>query len=176
MLYLITTEQRKKIIDEYQARIWSISVICLIFLAIIFFVISIPTVLVMRSESKILTEKLDPLEKETSLMQAESTKDGAVAITKDLSLLQLPKTTNVRDVYKDITQVFEGVSGVVIQNISVDIVSKTIDITSLVRDKDVAKALVDRIQTTKYKGANLPYTILSEKASFVFNQKLTYTE
>jgi hypothetical protein len=176
MLYLITTEQRKKIIDEYQARIWLIAILGLISLAAVFFVLSLPTLLAMRSESAALNEKIEPLEAENRLMQAESTKEGAVAVTKDLALLQLPERKNVREIYTDIIQVFEGVSGVVVQSVSVDTVTKTINVICTVRDKDVAKALVDHIQTTGYAGADLPYTVLSERASFIFSQKLTYTE
>ncbi len=176
MLYLITTEQRKKIIDEYQARIWLVSSIALVLLVIIFFILSIPTILAMQSESSVLQSKIEPLETEQQNIQAESSKAGAVVITKNLGLLQSYSYKNVRDIYNDVIEVFEGVSGVSVQSITVDIVTKTVDITCLVRDKDVAKQLVDHIQTTKYTGANLPYNVLSEKASFIFNQKLTYTE
>lgn len=176
MLYLITTEQRKKIIDEYQARIWLVSCIGLVILVAIFFILSIPTLLAMQAESRVLEQKMEPLQAQEQSIKEESTKEGAVAITKDLAILQLPAHTDVQGIYKDVVEVFQGISGVVVQDISVDTLTKTVDVTSLVRNKDVAKQLVDHIQTTKYTGANIPYSILSEKASFVFNQKLTYTE
>lgn len=176
MLYLITTEQRKKIIDEYESRIWLVSCVGLVILVAIFFILSIPTILAMQAESKSLNEKVAPLEDEEKNMKEQSAKEGAVIITKNLALLQLSKEKNVRDIYKEVIEMFEGVSGVVIQNITVDTLSKTVDVTSLVRDKDVAKLLVDRIQASSYKGGSLSYDVLSQRASFVFNQKLTYTE
>lgn len=176
MLYLITNEQRKKIIDEYQSKIWVVSCIGLVLLAIIFFVLSIPTILSIRAEANILAEKARPLEVEESLLNAESSNADSVMITKNIAILQLPIQKNIRDVYKDVVEVFESVSGVVVQTIDVDSVSKTVNVTSMVRDKEVAKKLVEQIQKTKYAGANLPYTVLSQKASFVFNQKLTYKE
>ncbi len=176
MLYLITTEQRKKIIDEYQARIWLVSCVSLICLVVIFFIFSIPTLIAMQSESKTLAQKIAPLEAQEETMKLESTKEGAVAVTKDLAILQLPTRKPVRDIYNDVIEVFESIGGVVVQGVVVDTLTKTVDVTCLIRDKDVAKLLIDHINTTSYKGANLPYTILSEKTSFTFNQKLTYTE
>lgn len=174
MLYLIHEEQRKKVIDRYYTHVLQTVLWVFVGVCSIVAILAVPTVILLQTEVKVTSDTISMLE--SDIRQAESKDfEGEVSkITNKIDLLKRIDTQGVHTVYSDIVRIVEGVSGVRIQNVSVDSLTKTIQLVMEVRDKEVAKNLVDVLQKTKYKGAEVSYAVLSQKASFTFPQKLTY--
>lgn len=174
MLFLITKKQRDYIIQEYYAYILHIINIGIILMIIVFTIALFPTYTAMHLDRDIVSQKIIPLEKELSQVGQGAKEDAAIAIQNDISLLHASTTTQVFDIYEDIQKIYLSIPGVDIQDISIDHISKTIQVRAEVDSKNTANALVDILLTSPYKGAELPYSVFSQTKSFIFPQNLTY--
>lgn len=174
MLYLIHDEQRKRIIDRYYTSVWKSVSWMLVLVCLVAGASAIPTILLLRTEGKVSESSIASLESELKNNTLEGSEAEVAKITNKIHILQDVNTTDVRKTYQNVERVVESIGGVRIISIHVDSVAKKIDIVTEVRDKKVAKDLVDALQKTSYKGANLPYSVLSERATFTFAQNLTY--
>lgn len=174
MLYLIHDEQRKKITDDYYICVWLSLSWALVIVFVIAAVSAIPTIVLLQTEVSVSRDRVAQLKAEIQASDSTGSEAEALKITNKINLLEQKAPVDVRKVYADITRITESVSGVRITGITVDSLSKSVQIVTQVRDKEVAKNLVDALKKTTYKGAELPYSVLSERASFTFAQNLTY--
>ncbi|MES2622800.1 MAG: hypothetical protein V4576_00140 [Patescibacteria group bacterium] len=174
MLYLIHDEQRKKIIADYYARIVQVVTWFLVGIFIIVGILSLPTILLLQTEGRTSTDKIQQLEKDIEAAKSTSTEEQAAIITNKIDILRQTYPVSVQATYIDLERIAESISGVHINSINVDALTKNVQIVMEVRDKEVAKAVVDAFNKSKYKGATLPYSVLSEKATFTFAQNLKY--
>ncbi len=174
MFYLLSPKQKKKIQTEYWIKVSNLFSISLIVVYIIVIGLATPTVLKLYAELSTLNSQIEPLEHEISSTKVEVAKEGVTKILADVEILNKPNKEDISKIYKKFIEVVESVPGAKIQTVQVDLLSKSIQTTLFVRDKAVAQALVERIESEKYIGANLPYSVLSQKGSFVFAQKLSY--
>jgi len=174
MLYLIHEEQRQKVIEGYYGQVWKSFLLVFLGVSFLTAILAIPTIILLRTEVEI---KVDAVASLTSDIEAAESKDfeSKVAhIQNKIRILRQAPPSDVRGIYVDVERIVEAVGGVRIVSISVDASTKTITLTTEVRDKEVAKKLVDTLQKTRYTGAVLSYSVLSEKASFIFTQNLSY--
>lgn len=174
MFYLLSEQQKKKIQTEYYTKIVRLITTCLFVTFLIAVCLAAPTAIRIYSELTGLNLAIQPLENQLSTMKVEVAKEDVSKIVADVDILSLPTKEDITKVYNRFIEVVESVPGAKIQKITVDTLTKTINTTLSVRDKDVAEALIKRITAEKYEGADLPYRVLSEKASFTFPQTLTY--
>lgn len=174
MLYLINEQQRKKIIGDYYANVWKVVSLFLFSIFIITGILAIPAVLLLQTEVKTSTDKVSLIESEIQKSKLDSAEEEAIKITNKVHLLIGVHVSDIAKRYENIQNIVSSVSGVSITKITIDTLTKSVSIVTQVRDKEVAKDLVDMVNKTKYKGANIPYSVLSEKASFSFTQNLTY--
>lgn len=174
MFYLLSEPQKKKIQQEYYTKIVRLITTCLFVSFLIAICLAAPTVIRIYSELTGLNLAIQPLESQISTMKVEVAKEDVSKIVADVDILSLPQKGDISKVYTRFIEVVESIPGAKIQTISVDTLSKTIKTTLSVRDKDVAEELVKKITAEKYTGADLPYRVLSEKASFTFPQTLKY--
>lgn len=174
MLYLIHEAQRKNIVDKYYTQVWkSLLWVCCI-VCLILAVLAVPTIILLQTEVSVTTDTIKLLE--TEIAEAESKDfEGKVAeISHKIDILKNTQPTRVYDIYQDITKIVQSVPGVYMQSVVVDTAQKNIQLVTRVSDKEVAKKLVDTLQKTSYTGAAVSYSVLSEKASFIFAQNLSY--
>lgn len=174
MFYLLSEPQKKKVKQEYYIKIVRLITSCLLVAFLIAVCLAVPTVIRIYSELTGLNLAIEPLESQLSTMKVEVAKEDVSKIVADVDILSMPQKADIAKVYSRFIEVVESVPGAKVQIVSIDTLSKTIKTTLSVRDKDVAEALVKKIVAEKYEGADLPYKVLSEKASFVFSQTLTY--
>ncbi len=174
MLYLIQDEQRKRIIDRYYTSVWQTVSWMFVLVCLIAGASAVPTILLLRTEGKVSESSIASLESGLQASTLAGSEAEVAKITNKINILQNVNTTDVRKTYQDVERVVESVGGVRLISIHVDSIAKKVDIVTEVRDKKVAKDLVDALQKTSYKGANLPYSVLSERATFTFAQNLTY--
>jgi hypothetical protein len=174
MLFLIDKKQRDKILDEYYSRIMNLASVSILILDVIFIVGFFPTYLTMQVDRNILSEKINPLQNEIASYQTQSKKNDALKVNNDISILSTPTTDNTIEIYHDIRSIYSEIPNVQITIIYVDSVSKTVSVTATMNNKNTASLLVDRLNTSKYKGADLPYSVLGQYKSFIFNQTLKY--
>lgn len=174
MLYLITEEQRKRITLNYYTRVMQVITWFVVGVYVMIGILVIPTMILLQTEVKTSEQKISDLEYEIVKAKKENTEEGAKFITNKIEVLKLAYSTEARKKYMEIERVVQSVSGVKITSLTVDTLTKTVQIITTVRDKDSAKALVDVLNTTTYTGATLPYSVLSEKSSFIFAQNLKY--
>lgn len=174
MLYLIHEEQRKKIVDSYYVQVWQslLWIFCGVFIVI--GILVIPTIVLLQTEVKVTADQIDSLEAEIRQTESKDFEGEVTKITNKIDILQQVYPVDVRLIYIDIERIVGAVPGVHIERLSVDALTKTVQLVTEVQDKEVAKNLVDALQKTKYTGATLSYSVLSEKASFTFAQNLTY--
>jgi hypothetical protein len=176
MFYLLSEKQKKKITIEYWTKMLNLTSVSLFVVLLIAVCLSLPTGVKMYSEYSSLNESIVPLENELSSMKVEVAKGGVVKILNDVEILNQPGKPDISKAYSRFIDVVESVSGAKIQGIRIDTSIKTIDATLSVRDKEVAQALVKKLTDEHYSNAELPYTVLSQRASFIFPQRLTYEE
>lgn len=174
MLYLITEEQRKRITLNYYARVMQVVTWFVIGVFITIGVLSIPTIVLLQTEVSTSEQRISDLEYEIAKAKRESTEEDASMITNKIEVLKIVYAIDTRKRYMEIERIAESVGGVKITNLTIDTLAKTVQIITTVRDKESAKVLVDALNKTSYKGANLPYSVLSEKSSFIFAQNLKY--
>lgn len=174
MLYLINEEQRKRITADYYARIAQVSVWFLVGIFLVIGIGALPTILLLQTEVSTSEQQIAQLEVEIEKAKSQSTEEDATAITNKIGILKTVSATDIRKRYLEVERVTESVSGVKITSLTIDSLSKKVQIITEIRNKDAAKELVDALNKTSYKGATLPYSVLSEKASFIFAQNLSY--
>ncbi len=174
MLYLINQEQRKKITSDYLARVLQVVTWFLFGIFIVVGILSLPTILLLQTEVSTSEQKIIDLEGEIERAKSERTEEDATLITNKIEILKAMAPSDIRKRYLEIEQVIGLVPGVEITTLTIDSLSKNVQIITQVRDKESAKQLVDSFNKTAYKGAVLPYSVLSEKDSFIFAQNLSY--
>lgn len=174
MFYLLTEPQIKKIKREYWTRMFNLLTVSLFVVLLIAICLATPTIVRIYSELSALNSRIEPLQNEISTAEIEVAREGVSKILSDVEILNLPDKVDISKIYHRFVEVVESVPGAKIQTLNINTLSKSIQTVLLVRDKEVAQALVKRLTEEKYTGANLPYTVLSEKSTFTFNQKLSY--
>ncbi len=175
MLFLITKKQKDKILDEYYSYLINIFTISLMVLLIVFLASLFPTYLTMKVDRQILTNKLIPLQTEIDKNKTESNKKNSVGINDDISILSSGSVNkNTVNMYKEIKDIYKSVPNVDVLSINVDTLSKKVLVTANIDNKNTANSLVDKLNSSRYKGAELPYSVFSQSKSFIFNQSLNY--
>jgi hypothetical protein len=175
MLFLITKKQKDKILDEYYSYLINIFTISVIILLIIFITSLFPTYLTMKIDKQILNDKLVPLQAEIDKNKTISVEKNSLSINDDISILSSSSTNkNTVNIYNEIKTIYESVPNVGILSINVDTLSKKVAIVANIDNKNTANALVDKLNSSRYKGAELPYSVFTQSKSFVFNQNLNY--
>lgn len=174
MLYLINEEQRKKIITDYYIRVGQVVSWFLIGIFLTIGVLALPTILLLQTEVKTSEQKITNLETDIAAAKSMSAEEDATLITNKLEIFKIATTSDIQKRYIEIEKVAESVPGVFVTELNVNVLNKTVQIITEVEDKEAAKALVDMLNKTTYKGAVLPYSVLSEKDTFIFAQNLTY--
>ncbi|MES2985972.1 MAG: hypothetical protein V4686_02495 [Patescibacteria group bacterium] len=174
MLYLINEEQRKKIIADYYIRVGQVVSWFLVGIFLTIGVLAVPTILLLQTEVRTSEQKILNLEREIETAKDMSTEKEATVITNKLEIFKTATVSDIQKRYLEVENTVESVPGVLITGLNVNVLNKTVQIVTEVKDKEVAKDLVDVLNKTTYKGAVLPYSVLSEKGSFIFAQNLTY--
>ncbi len=174
MFYLLSDTQKKKVKREYYVKVTRLAIISLVVVFIMTICLSVPTAIRIYTEVTKLNATIEPLENQISIMKNQVSKEDVSKIVADVDILSMPPKVDISKIYVRFIEVVESVPGAKIQTMSVDTIGKTIKTSLSVRDKDVAEVLIRKITEEKYGGADLPYNILSQKASFVFSQSLTY--
>jgi hypothetical protein len=174
MLFLINKKQKEKILNEYYSsliNIFSFSLFCLfIVLAVFLF----PTYLTMKVDQKIMATRVENLTTEMNLYKSSDKTSENQKIDNDISLLSASTTERTLTMYDDIKKIYQEVPNVKITSISIDILNKKILVGAIIDNKNTASVLVDKLNNSNYKGAELPYSVFSQNKSFVLNQNLTY--
>ncbi len=174
MLFLITKKQKDKILDEYYSYLINVFIVSLIILFIILIVSLFPTYLIMKVDREILTNKLTPLQTEKDLNKIQSEDKNSLTVNDDISILSSSSTNkNIVNIYNEIKEIY-NLPNVQILNISVDTLSKKILVIVNIDNKNTANILVDKLNNTRYKGAELPYSVFSQSKNFTFSQNLNY--
>lgn len=174
MLFLINKTQKEKILNEYYSsliNIFSFSLFCLFIMLMVFL---FPTYLTIKVDKKILELRVENLNKEMSIYKAGDKSDQNQKINNDISLLSASTTDKTLIIYNDIKNIYQEFPNVKITALSVDVLNKKILVSAIIDNKNTASVLVDRLNNSNYKGAELPYSVFSQNKSFVFNQSLTY--
>lgn len=174
MLYLINEEQRNRIIADYYARVAQVSVWFLIGIFLVIGIASLPTILLLQTEVRTSEQKIALLESEIQKAKSESTEEDATAITNKIEILKTVTSPDIRRRYIEVEKIVESIPGVKITSITIDSLAKNVQVITEIQSKETAKELVDALNKTTYKGANLPYSVLSERGSFTFAQNLSY--
>ena len=174
MLFLVTKQQRDKILDEYYSYIIYMYSISLIILFVIFLIIIFPTYLIMKVDGKILSDRITPLENEINTYKSEGGKKEALEINNNIAILSLNVKKDTIDIYKEVQSIYKEIPNVIISSISVDTLAKKVAVSSVIDNKNTANLLVDRLNNSRYKGAELPYSVFSQNKNFTFNLNLSY--
>jgi hypothetical protein len=174
MLYLIHDQQRKKVIEGYYVQVFKIFMWAFIGTSFLIAILAIPTIVLLQTETQIKVGLVKSLTADIASSESKDFENEVLQIQNKITVLKQERSSDARGIYLDIENIVSTVPGVQITNLSVDSLTKTIQLGTDVRDKEVAKNLVDVLQKTRYKGAVLSYSVLSEKASFLFPQNLSY--
>lgn len=174
MLFLINKKQKEKILDEYYSSLINIFSFSLFILFIIFLVFLFPSYLNMKVDRKIVNDKVQSLQSEIDSYKKGNNTIVGTDIDNDISLLSASTTENTLSIYYEIKNIYKSIPNVKITSIIIDTSSKKITINSVIDNKNTASLLVDKLNSSKYKGAELPYSVFSQNKSFIFNQNLTY--
>lgn len=174
MFYLLSQKQKEKIQTEYWVKICNLFSISMVVIILASVCLAAPTAIRMYSELSTLNAYVEPLQREITDSKLAVAKEGVDKILADVDILNMPPKKDISSIYTRFIEVVESVSGVKVNSVNIDTLSKTIQAEMLVKDKSVAQALVKRFEEEKYTGSVLSYTVLSQKGSFVFAQKLSY--
>jgi hypothetical protein len=112
MLFLVTKQQKDKILDEYYARLIYIFSIALLVLFVIFIIVLFPTYLTMKVDGKISSDKIMPLENEINAYKSESDKKEALEINNNISILSLNTKKETIDIYREIQSIYKEIPNV----------------------------------------------------------------
>ncbi len=175
MLFLITKKQKDKILDEYYSYLLNILSTGIFILLVILLISFFPTYLIMKVDRQILTDKLSTLQNEIDKNKIQNEDKNSLNISNDISLLSSDiKNKKTIDVNKEIIDIYKTIPNIKILSVNVDSLSKKVSITADIDNRNTANALVDKLNTTKFKGADLPYSVFSQNKNFIFNQNLSY--
>lgn len=174
MLFLITKKQKDKILDEYHGNLIQIFTLSVVILFIMFLISLFPSYLTMKVDRQILTDKIAPLQTELDLSKVDGEKNNTAGINSDISILSLNPKKDTIEIYREIKDIYLQTPNVQIVNISVDSLGKKVTVTANIDNKNTANLLVDKLNSTRYKGADLPYSIFSQNKNFIFSQTLSY--
>lgn len=174
MLFLITDKQKNKILDEYYSYLINIFSIGLVVLFAIFLIGLFPTYLTMMTDRQILTDKIAPLQSEIDTYKAQSANADSINVNNDIAVLNATTTSNTLAIYKEIKGIYSKIPNAELISVQVDTLSKKVTIIARIDNKNTAAAIVDSLSATKYKGADLPYSVFSQSKNFIFSQSLTY--
>ncbi|MBC7981610.1 hypothetical protein H7X65_00870 [Candidatus Parcubacteria bacterium] len=171
---MITKKQKDKILDEYYANLIHIATVCVVVLFAVFLISLFPSYLTMKVDRQILTDKVAPLQAEIDQHRAEGEKNNTSGIDDDISILSLNTKKDTVTIYKEIKDIYQQIPNVQIVSIVVDGLSKKINVTANIDNKNTANLLVEKLNSTRYKGADLPYSVFSQTKNFIFSQTVTY--
>ncbi len=174
MLFLITKKQKEKILDEYHSNLINIFAIGLALLTIVFLASVFPVYLIMKVDRQILTDKVSPLQTEIDLYKTKAKENNAIGINNDISILSMQSDSASISIYNEIKSIYRSIPNVQLVSITVDTLAKKVIVTANIDNKNTASILVDKLNTTRYKGADLPYSVFSQSKNFIFNQTLSY--
>ncbi len=174
MLFLMDKENKDKILDEYYFKLTNILIFAQIFLFIIFLIFLLPTYLNMLLDENSFRLKIKPLENEIKNNKEIIQKNNVNDINNSISILANPLHNNILNIYSEIENIYKEIPNVKLMAINIDVLNKTVSIDALVDNKNTANLLVEKLNTTKYKGAELPYSVFSQNKNFIFNQSLKY--
>ncbi len=174
MLFLITKKQKDKILDEYHANLVYIFSISLIFLLVVFLLSLFPSYVTMKVDRQILADKISPMQAEIEQYKINSEKNNSASINDDISILSLNPKKDTVSIYKEIKEIYIQIPNVQIESMSIDTLSKKVIVVANIDNKNTASILVDKLNSTRYKGADLPYSVFSQSKNFIFSQTLTY--
>ncbi len=169
MLFLITKKQKEKILSEYHANLITIFTLSLIALSVIFLISVFPIYLTMKVDRQILTDKVSPLQAEIDTYKNNAKENNAVSINNDISILSLKTENNSIAIYKEIKSLYQTIPNVQLVSINIDTISKKV-----IDNKNTANLIVDKLNASRYKGADLPYSVFSQSKNFIFSQTLSY--
>jgi len=174
MLFLVTKKQKERILDEYHARLIQVFTLSIVFLFVVFLGSLFPAYVTMKVDRQIVTDKLLPLQ--AAIEQSKSTVSASSSpdINNDISILSLDTNKRTVEIYYDIKKIYTEIPNVELISIQVDTLSKKIQVVARIDDKNTANTLVEKLKTTRYAGANLPYSVFSQGKNFMFGQTLTY--
>lgn len=174
MLFLITRKQKDKILNEYYAGIINIITTGIVVLFIIFLVSLFPSYLTMKVDRKILTDKVTPLQSRIDQYKARAEKIDSLGVNNNISILSINIKKETIDIYKEIKEIYRKVPNVEIVSIDVNSLDKKVTVVANIDGKNTASVLVDALNATRYKGADLPYSVFSQSKNFIFSQTLNY--
>jgi seryl-tRNA synthetase len=174
MLFLITQKQKNKILDEYYSGIINIITIAITALFIIFLVSLFPSYLTMKVDRKILTDKIALLQSQIDKYKAQAEQNDALAINNNISILSLNVKKETIDIYNEIKDIYKKIPNIEIVSIDVNSLDKKVIVVANIDNKNTASVLVDTLNSTRYKGVDLPYSVFSQSKNFIFSQTLTY--
>lgn len=174
MLYLINKKQKDKILDTYYATLINLFSFSLFCLFIIFMVFLFPTYLTMRVDREIISDRVLSLKTEIDSYNDINKTNENIDIDNDISILAVSTTDNTLDIYEEIKYIYQTMPNVKLTAINIDTSTKKITINAIIDNKNTANLIVDKLNNSNYKGAELPYSVFSQNKSFIFNQNLTY--
>lgn len=174
MLFLITKKQKDKILDEYYANLIYLFTLGIVGLFIIFLVSLFPSYLTMKVDRKIITDKIAPLQAQIDAYKIDSEKNNVDGVNDDIAILSVGAKKDTVEIYKEIKGIYGQIPNAQVTSISVDTASKKVVVVANIDTKNTASALVDLLNASRYKGADLPYSVFSQSKNFIFSQTLTY--
>ncbi len=174
MLFLITKKQKDKILDEYYSGVINVFTIILSVLFIMFLVLLFPTYLNMNVDKKILKDKIVPLQNEIDEYKKKANEVESSGINDNISILNLNTDKKTLEIYREIKDIYKKIPNVELISINVNSLDKKVNVVANIDNKNTANLLVDTLNATKYKGADLPYSVFSQNKNFIFSQTLNY--
>ncbi len=167
-------KQKEKILDQYYASLINIFSISLFVLFLIFLVLLFPTFLTMKVDQKIVSGQLNSIQIDIQSMRNLNQNSTTTVIDNDIALLSASTTNKTVVIYNEIKDIYQQTPNVRLNNISIDILNKRIVVSATIDNKNTASLLVDKLNNSRYKGAELPFSVFTQSKSFIFNQNLTY--
>ena len=174
MLFLITEKQKNKILNDYYASLINILSVSSLILFLLFMISLFPTYFLFKADNDMVNQKIKNLQSEIDLYKLYDVKNQTSNINNDISLLSLNVDRKTVEIYRDILSIYKSVPNVNIVNISVNSINKKITVNAIIDNKNTANIIIDKLNESKYKGAELPYSVFSQSKSFSFNQNLSY--
>ncbi len=173
MLFLINKKQKEKILDEYYNNLFIVFSIGFIILSIILSISLFPAYLIMHMDKKIVTDKIIPIE--NTINQYRTKVDEVdVSSINNISIFNIDVKKNTIEIFQEIKNIYRSVPNVKIISINVNSLDKKVTVVADVNNKNTASILVDTLNTSKYKGADLPYSVFNQNKNFTFSQTLNY--
>ena len=166
MLFLITEKQKNKILNDYYASLINILSVSSLILFLLFMISLFPTYFLFKADNDMVNQKIKNLQSEIDLYKLYDVKNQTSNINNDISLLSLNVDRKTVEIYRDILSIYKSVPNVNIVNISVNSINKKITVNAIIDNKNTANIIIDKLNESKYKGAELPYSVFSQSKSF----------